>query len=62
MMNNSMEPILLNSTDEHAVEDLVMALIRTESTEYTILNEHQEDITHEIRKLVSIMTRMIKGR
>ena len=62
MINNSMEPILLNSTDENAVQDLVMSLIRTESTEYTILNEHQEDITHEIRKLVSIMTRMIKGR
>lgn len=61
-MNNSMEPILLNSTDESAVEDLVMSLIRTESTEYTILNEHQEDITHEIKKLVSLKARMLKGR
>lgn len=61
-MNNSMEPITLNSTDENAVEDLVMSLIQTESTDYTILNEHQEDITHEIKKLVSLMTRMLKGR
>ena len=60
MMNNSIEPIILNSTDENAVEDLVMSLIRTESTEYTILNEHQEDITHEIKKLVSLKTRMLK--
>ncbi|MEM6252353.1 MAG: hypothetical protein AAF821_05470 [Cyanobacteria bacterium P01_D01_bin.156] len=57
-----MEPITLNSTDENAVEDLVMSLIQTESTDYTILNEHQEDITHEIKKLVSLMTRMLKGR
>ena len=62
IMNNSMEPILLNSTDEQAVEDLVMSLMRTESTEYTVLNEHQEDITHEIKKLVSFKTRMLKGR
>ena len=61
-MNNSMEPILLNSTDEQAVEDLVTSLMRTESTEYTVLNEHQEDITHEIKKLVSLKTRMLKGR
>ena len=61
-MNNSMEPILLNSTDENAVEELVMSLMQTESTEYTILNEHQEDITHEIKKLVSLKTRMLKGR
>ena len=61
-MNTSIEPILLDSTDENAVEDLVMSLMRTESTEYTVLNEHQEDITHEIRKLVSLKTRMLKGR
>ena len=61
-MNNSIEPILLDSTDENAVEDLVMSLIQTESTEYTVLNEHREDITHEIRKLVSLKTRMLKGR
>ncbi|ESA35539.1 hypothetical protein N836_11110 [Leptolyngbya sp. Heron Island J] len=62
MTNNNIEPILLDSTDQHAVEDLVMSLIRTESTEYTILNEHREDITHEIKKLVSLKTRMLKGR
>lgn len=62
VMNNYMEPILLDSTDENAVEDLVMSLIRNESTDYTVLNEHQEDITHEIKKLVSLKTRMIKGR
>ncbi len=61
-MNNHIEPILLDSTDEQAVQDLVMSLIRTESSEYTVLNEHREDITHEIRKLVSLMTRMTKGR
>jgi hypothetical protein len=32
------------------------------STEYVVLNEHQEDITHEIKKLVSFKTRMLKGR
>lgn len=61
-MHNYTEPILLDSTDENAVEDLVMSLIRTEPAEYTVLNEHQEDITHEIRKLVSLKTRIIKGR
>ena len=61
-MNNEIEPILLDSTDENAVEDLVMSLMQTESTNYTVLNEHGEDITHEIRKLVSLKTRMIKGR
>ncbi len=59
-MNNPMEPILLNSTDEQAVQDLVMSLMRTKPTEYTVLNEHQEDITHEIKKLVSLMTRMTR--
>ncbi len=62
MTNNPIEPILLDSTDEKAVGDLVMSLLRTESTEYTVLNEHQEDITHEIRKLVSLKARMLKGR
>ncbi|MGD1929005.1 MAG: hypothetical protein ACFB12_08845 [Leptolyngbyaceae cyanobacterium] len=57
-----MEPILLNSTDEQAVEELVMSLMQTQPTEYIILNEHQEDITHEIKKLVSLKTRMMKGR
>ena len=61
-MDNDMEPILLNSTDEQAVEELVMSLMQTQSTEYTVVNEHQEDITHEIKKLVSLKTRMIKGR
>lgn len=62
MTNNNVEPILLNSTDQDAVENLVMSLMQTESTDYTVLNEHQEDITHEIKKLVSLKTRMLKGR
>lgn len=61
-MDNDMEPILLNSTDEQAVEELVMSLMQTQSTEYTVVNEHQEDITDEIKKLVSLKTRMMKGR
>ena len=61
-MNNPMEPIILDSTDERAVEELIASLIRAESTEYTILNEHREDITHEIKKLVSFKTRIIKGQ
>lgn len=62
MTNNHIEPILLDSTDQHAVEKLVMSIIQAESTEYTVLNEHQEDITHEIKKLVSLKTRILKGR
>ena len=62
MSNTNIDPIRLNSTDEKAVNDLVMSLIQTEATAYTVLNEHQEDITHEIRKLVSLKTRMLKGR
>ena len=62
MTNNNTDPILLNSTDQDAVENLVMSLIQTESTEYTVLNEYQEDITHEIKKLVSLKVRMLKGR
>ena len=61
-MNNPIEPILLDSTDEQAVSDLVTSLMQSESPEYTVLNEYQEDITHEIRKLVSLRTRMLKGR
>lgn len=61
-MNNYIEPILLDSTDEQAVSDLVMSLMRSESKEYTVLNEYQEDITHEIKKLVSLKARMLKGR
>jgi len=61
-MNDHMEPILIDSTDEQAVKDLVMSLIQTESTEYTVLNERREDITHEIKKLVSLKTRMIEGQ
>ena len=57
-----MEPILLNSTDEQAVEELVASLMQNQPNEYTVLNEHQEDITHEIKKLVSLKTRMMKGR
>lgn len=58
VMNEHIEPILLDSKDEQAVNDLVMYLIRNESTEYTVLNENREDITHEIKKLVSLKTRM----
>ena len=61
MTNNDIEPILLDSTDEQAVSDLVMSLIQSEAKEYTVLNEYQEDITHEIRKLVSLRARMLKG-
>ena len=61
MTNNNVEPIFLNSTDQDAVENLVMSLMQTKPTEYTVLNEHQEDITHEIKKLVSLKTRMLKG-
>ena len=57
-----MEPILLNSTDDQAVEELVASLMQNQPNEYTVLNEHQEDITHEIKKLVSLKTRMMKGR
>ena len=62
MTNTSPEPIRLDSTDDKAVSDLVMSLIETQPTEYTVINEHQEDITHEIRKLVSFKLRMLKGR
>ena len=61
-MNNPTAPIRLDSTDPQAVSDLVMALIQSESQAYTILNEDEEDITHEIRKLVSLQARMRKGR
>jgi hypothetical protein len=61
-MNNPIDPIQLDSTDGQAVSDLVMSLIQNESTEYIVLNESQEDITHEIRKLVSLQTRMLRGR
>lgn len=61
MMNNDVEPIRLNSTDANAVNDLVMGLMQSQATEYTVLNEHQEDITHEIKKLVSFQTRMHKN-
>lgn len=57
-----MDPILLDSTDEQAVRDLVVSLVQNESTEYTVLNEHGEDITREIKKLVSLQTRMLEGR
>ncbi|NJM98338.1 MAG: hypothetical protein HC800_15320 [Phormidesmis sp. RL_2_1] len=60
-MDNNVEPILLDSTDKGAVEDLVMSLIGSGSTEYTVLNEHQEDITAEIKQLVSLKRRMLKG-
>lgn len=61
-MTYDKEPIQLDSTDPQAVGDLVMSLIRSEAQTYTVLNKHQEDITHEIRKLVSLQTRMLKGR
>ena len=59
-MSNKMEPILLDSTNPEAVGNLVMSLMQSESQEYTVLNEEQEDITHEIKKLVSLQTRMMK--
>jgi len=62
MMNERIEPILLDSTDQQAVENLVMSLMQSESTEYTVINEHGEDITHEIKKLVSLNARMIEGQ
>jgi len=62
VVNDSMKPILLDSTDPGAVNNLVMSLIENKSTEYIILNERQEDITHEIKKLVSIKSRMLRGR
>jgi len=62
VMNHDREPIRLDSTDAQAVGDLVMSLMRSESQAYTDLNEDQEDITHEIRKLVSLQARMLKGR
>jgi hypothetical protein len=61
-MNEPIEPIFLDSTDQQAVEDLVMSLIQSESTEYTVINEHGEDITHEIKKLVSLNARMMKDQ
>lgn len=61
-MNYDREPIQLDSTDPQAVGDLVRSLMQSEAQEYTVLNEDQEDITHEIRKLVSLQSRMLKGR
>lgn len=61
-MPHDREPIQLNSTDAQAVGDLVRSLIQSEAQAYTVLNEDQEDITHEIRKLVSLQTRILKGR
>jgi hypothetical protein len=61
-MTHDREPIQLDSTDAQAVGDLVMSLIQSKSQDYTVLNEDQEDITHEIRKLVSLQSRMLKGR
>jgi hypothetical protein len=62
MMTHDQEPIRLDSTDPQAVSDLVMSLMQREAQDYTVLNEDQEDITHEIKKLVSLQTRMRKGR
>lgn len=56
------DPFLIDSTDEQAMNDLVISLMRSESTDYTVLNEHREDITHEIKKLVSIKSRMISDQ
>lgn len=61
-MNNDMETIRLDSTDPQAVSNLVMSLMQSETQDYTVLNEDQEDITQEIRKLVSLQSRMQKGR
>jgi hypothetical protein len=61
-MNHDLEPIRLDSTDPQAIGDLVMSLIQNDSHEYTVLNADQEDITHEIRKLVSLQTRMMRSQ
>lgn len=61
-MTNDKDLIRLDSTDAQAVGNLVMSLMESKSQEYTVLNEDQEDITHEIRKLVSFQSRMLKGR
>jgi len=62
VMTHDREPIRLDSTDPQAVGDLVMSLMQSEAQADTVLNEDQEDITHEIRKLVSLQARMRKGR
>lgn len=61
-MTHDHGPIRLDSTDPQAVGDLVRTLMQSEAQTYTVLNEDQEDITHEIRKLVSLQARMRKGR
>lgn len=61
-MTYDREPIQLDSTDAQAVGDLVRSLIQSDAQAYTVLNEDHEDITHEIRKLVSLQSRMLKGR
>ncbi|RZM78010.1 hypothetical protein [Leptolyngbya iicbica] len=61
-MNYNRAPIQLDSTDPQAVTDLVMSLMQSDAQAYTVLNEDQEDITHEIRKLVSFQARMRRGR
>jgi hypothetical protein len=61
-MTYDREPIQLDSTDAQAVGDLVRSLIQSEAQAYTVLNADQEDITHEIRKLVSLQIRMRQGR
>ena len=61
-MNNPSKPILLDSTDHQAVNNLVTSLMQNQSTAYIVLNEDEEDITHEIKKLVSLKTRMLKSR
>lgn len=62
VMNYNRAPIQLDSTDPQAVTDLVMSLMQSDAQAYTVLNEDQEDITHEIRKLVSFQARMRRGR
>ena len=47
VLTHDHDPIQLDSTDAQA---------------YTVLHEDQKDITHEIRKLVSLQTRVLKGK
>ena len=61
MTNHFNEPIQLNASDENAVRELVTVLLESGSTQYTVINEYQEDITSDIRKLVSLQRRMRKG-
>jgi len=61
-MPHDKAPIQLDSTGPQAVSDVVMPLMQREAQAYTGLHEDQKDITHEIRKLVSLQTGLRKGK